>query len=120
MNCVNRGDASPSPVRPCVMRMAAVEKRGKNVEKWRSFDRHRHYSPGKPDAFPAQNALKSGVEHQISVSRKASIFSGFSCPLFHRCHAASRKDGRAAARLVVGAGGEVWIRPDGRIGVRLL
>ena len=26
MNCVNRGDASPSPVRPCVMRMAAVEK----------------------------------------------------------------------------------------------
>ena len=36
------------------------------------------------------------------------------------CHAASRKDGRAAARLVVGAGGEVWIRPDGRIGVRLL
>ena len=33
MNCVNRGDASPSPVRPCVMRMAAVEKRGKNVEK---------------------------------------------------------------------------------------
>ncbi|MFQ6999152.1 MAG: hypothetical protein ACLRR4_10715 [Blautia sp.] len=26
MNCVNRGDASPPPVRPCVMRMAAVEK----------------------------------------------------------------------------------------------
>ena len=26
MNCVNRGDASPLPVRPCVMRMAAGEK----------------------------------------------------------------------------------------------
>ena len=37
MNCVNRGDASPSPVRPCVIRMAAVEKRGKNVEKMEVF-----------------------------------------------------------------------------------
>lgn len=27
------GDASPPPVRPCVMRMAAVEKRGKGHEK---------------------------------------------------------------------------------------
>ena len=26
MNCVNRGDASPPLVSPCVMRMAAVEK----------------------------------------------------------------------------------------------
>lgn len=35
----NRGDASPSPVRPCVIRMAAVEKRGKGHEKkhrWRN------------------------------------------------------------------------------------
>ena len=120
MNCVNRGDASPSPVRPCVIRMAAVEKRGKNVEKMEVFRQTPALFAGKSDDFPAQNALKSGVEHQISVSRKASIFSGFSCPLFQCCHAASRKDGRAAARLVVGEGGEVWIRPDGRIGVRLL
>ena len=64
------------------MRMAAVEKAGENVEKMEVFDRHRHYSPGKPDAFPAQNALKSGVEHQISVSRKASIFFWFFLPAF--------------------------------------
>ena len=115
------GDASPPHTRwSCVMRRAAVEKRGKNVEKTEVFRQTPALFAGKSDDFPAQNALKSGVEHQISVSRKASIFSGFSCPLFHRCHAASRKDGRAAARLVVGAGGEVWIRPDGRIGVRLL
>lgn len=29
----NRGDASPSPVRPCVIRMAAVEKREKGMKK---------------------------------------------------------------------------------------
>ena len=101
---MNRGDASPPPVRPCVMRMAAVEKRGKNVEKTEVFRQTPALFAGKSDDFPAQNALKSGVEHQISVSRKASIFSGFSCPLFQCCHAASRKDGRAAARLVVGTG----------------
>ena len=33
MTCVNRGDASPSPVRPCVIRMAAVEKREKGMKK---------------------------------------------------------------------------------------
>ena len=99
------GDASPPHTRwSCVMRRAAVEKRWKNVEKTEVFRQAPALFAGKSDDFPAQNALKSGVEHQISVFRKASVFSGFS-PAFPMLPCASRKTtGRAAARLVVGTG----------------
>jgi len=69
------------------MRRAAVEKRWKNVEKTEVFRQAPALFAGKSDDFPAQNALKSGVEHQISVFRKASVFSGFSNPLFQCCPA---------------------------------
>ena len=93
------------------------------IEEPRLFDR-------KSDDFPSQSLLTSGLDGRPSSSLHC-------LPRVHHPHAADANapvcaagattpepdpgvGGREAGLLVVGAGGEVWIRPDGRIGVRLL
>ena len=105
------GDASPPHTRwSCVMRRAAVEKRWKNVEKTEVFRQAPALFAGKSDDFPAQNALKSGVEHQISVFRKASVFSTF-FPRFSNAALRITQDHRArGGEAGSGNGRWGWIR----------
>lgn len=112
MNCVNRGDASPSPVRPCVMRHGSIGKAGrKNQKKWRPFERlksgaqhqiSRHSELGKHQAFLANNA---------GVCRKTSIFSTF----FPRFSTAAMRitQGRTGGGEAGSGGGRGGLDPPG-------